>query len=238
MEINTEELKLKAQLAARKNAVRLALAKRGVLQKGGTNNFDHYKYFSEAQYKELFTDLFSACGLEMTVSVAGYAESSGTEKQQFGRTVTLEITLTDCSTGYSETVTVYGEGMDKGDKGGYKAYTGALKYYLANTFMVATGDDPETESQEGKKTAPVGSTKKASEGQIAVLRQIYTGANLAKLLQLNGIERIEDLSMAKASELIEKNKQRKATKKESTPPPAPPAPDLDDVPPPFGYEEG
>ena len=53
--------------------------------------------------------------------------------------------------------------LDKGDKAGYKANTGAIKYYLANTFMVATGDDPETETPEGEKTPPKG--KKTSQPQ-------------------------------------------------------------------------
>lgn len=208
MEISSEELKVRAALAQKKNALRAELAAKGVLAKGKENAFDHYKYFSEAQYKELFTALFSKCRLELTTSVISYAESSGTDKQPFGRTVACEFTLTDIDTGYYETSICYGEGMDKGDKGGYKAYTGALKYYLANTFMVATGDDPETESQEGAKTAPAGTTRKASEGQLAVLRKIYTGENLDKLLAVNKLERLEDITMAKASDLIEKNKNR------------------------------
>ncbi len=46
--------------------------------------------------------------------------------------------------------------------------------------------------------------KKATPKQIEVLMKVYTGANLEKLLSVNGIERIEDLPMTKASELIAK----------------------------------
>lgn len=46
--------------------------------------------------------------------------------------------------------------------------------------------------------------KKATAKQIEVLMKVYTGANLDKLLQVNGIEKIGDLPMTKASELIAK----------------------------------
>ena len=37
-----------------------------------------------------------------------------------------------------------------------------------------------------------------------MLAKTYTGENLTKLLKANGVERIEDISMTKASELIGK----------------------------------
>ena len=54
-----EWLELNAKLQKKKNALRKELKEKGVLKKGATNEFDKYKYFSEAQYKELFTELFS-----------------------------------------------------------------------------------------------------------------------------------------------------------------------------------
>ena len=41
-----------------------------------------------------------------------------------------------------------GEGVDTGDKAGNKAATGALKYALRQTFIIETGDDPDTVSSE------------------------------------------------------------------------------------------
>ena len=46
-------LELNAKLQAKKNALRKDLKSKGILKKGGQNDFDHYSYFSEAQYKEL-----------------------------------------------------------------------------------------------------------------------------------------------------------------------------------------
>ena len=134
----------------------------------------------------------------------------------------LAFTLLDVETGFFETTKITGEGIDKGDKAGYKAYTGALKYFLANTFMVATGDDPEKESpdnrmnKKGKNSAckeygaqeQSDDERKATAAQIAVLARTYTGEKLDKLLEANGVANLEDIPMKKASELITKLSQR------------------------------
>ena len=201
-EINKEWLELNAKLQKKKNALRKALKEKGILKKGATNDFDRYSYFSEAQYKELFTELFSVHGLELKFNEVDYATFEGTEKQANGRMPKLEFTLFDIDTGFYETTTITGEGIDKGDKAGYKAYTGALKYFLANTFMVATGDDPEKESPDNKMNTK--NDRKASPKQVELLAKTYTGDNLKKLLEVNGIEKLEDISMSKASEIISK----------------------------------
>ena len=195
-----EWLELNAKLQQKKNNLRKTLKEKGVLKKGATNDFDKYNYFSEAQYKELFTELFSTNGLELTPNELEYSMFEGTEKQANGRNVKIEFTLTDMDTGFYETSIVTGEGIDKGDKAGYKADTGALKYYLANTFMVATGDDPEKESPDNKMNNKV--EKKATPKQIEILNKYYNGENLDKLLEVNKLEKLEDISMTKASELI------------------------------------
>lgn len=197
-----EWLELNAKLQQKKNNLRKTLKEKGVLKKGATNDFDKYNYFSEAQYKELFTELFSTNGLELTQNELEYSMFEGTEKQANGRNVKIEFTLTDMDTGFYETSIVTGEGIDKGDKAGYKADTGALKYYLANTFMVATGDDPEKESPDNKMNNKV--EKKATPKQIEILNKYYNGENLDKLLEANKLEKLEDISMTKASELISK----------------------------------
>lgn len=139
-------LDLNAKLQTKKNKLRAALKEKGILKRGAKNDYDNYKYFSEAQYKELFTDLLSAHHLELKFNELDYGTFEGPQKQANGRMPKIEFSLFDCETGFYETTIITGEGIDKGDKAGYKAYTGALKYYLANTFMVATGDDPEKES--------------------------------------------------------------------------------------------
>lgn len=130
-------------LYIKKHEVRKALHAKGMLQRKGSNTFDRYKYFTEAQYKELFTELLTDASLDLSFSIENVENYTGTDKQPFGRIVYLRFVLTDVDTGDREESLVVGEGMDKGDKAVYKAMTGALKYYFANTFLVVTGDEVE-----------------------------------------------------------------------------------------------
>ena len=195
-------LDLNAKLQQKKNALRKALKEKGVLKKGGVNNYDKYSYFSEAQYKELFTELFSNAGLELSFNEVEYNTFSGSEKQANGRMPKLMFILSDIDTGFCEETTITGEGIDKGDKAGYKAYTGALKYYLANTFMVATGDDPEKESPS--HTMNTKDEKKASAKQVELLKGLVN--DIPAMLKYYNVEKIEDLTVKQASETISKLK--------------------------------
>lgn len=208
-----EWLELNAKLQAKKNALRKALKEKGVLKKGATNTYDKYNYFSEAQYKELFTELLSDNCLELKFTELEYSTFEGTDKQANGRMPRLEFSLIDVETGFFETTVITGEGIDKGDKAGYKAYTGALKYFLADTFMVATGDDPEKESPDNKmndkKTnayKPRG-TAKATAKQIELIKDLVT--DIPAMLEYYKVEKIEDLDIKTASDIISKKKGAK-----------------------------
>ena len=98
-------------------------------------------------------------------------------------------------------VTTYGDGIDSGDKGCGKAMTYADKYALLKAYKIETGDDPDQQASEPLKAV---GAKTASPKQIEILLKAYTGDNLTKLLQVNGITKIEDLPQTKASELITK----------------------------------
>lgn len=203
-----EWLELNAKLQAKKNALRKALKEKGILKKGAENKFDNYTYFSEAQYKELFTELFSDNGLELKFNELEYNTFDGTKKQANGRATKLEFYLFDVETGFFETTAITGEGIDKGDKAGYKAYTGALKYFLADTFMVATGDDPEKDSPGEKmnnKSKPL-SQQRATAKQIEYIKRLVDDKNITALLSYYKIAKLEDLKQAQASAIIEKKK--------------------------------
>lgn len=194
-----EWLELNAKLQQKKNLLRKSLKAKGVLKKGATNTFDKYSYFSEAQYKELFTELFSDTGLELSFTEIEYQTFTGSEKQANGRMPRLKFILTDIDTGFYEETVITGEGIDKGDKAGYKAYTGALKYYLANTFMVATGDDPEKDSPS--HTMNTKEEKKATDKQVEVLRKIAESQGK----EFNE-EKARNMTMKAASDLISQYK--------------------------------
>ena len=78
------------------------------------------------------------------------------------------------------------------------ALTYARRYSLLMAFGLATEDD-DAQSLSKPKEEP-----KATQKQIDILLENYEDENLEKLLKVNNLEKIEDISMKKASELISK----------------------------------
>lgn len=76
------------------------------------------------------------------------------------------------------------------------ALTYARRYSLLMAFGLATEDDDAQSLSTEKED------KKATPKQVEVLKKYYTGENLDKLLKANGLEKLEDILMTKASELI------------------------------------
>jgi hypothetical protein len=73
-----------------------------------------------------------------------------------------------------ETVHV-GEGEDRGDKAAYKAITGATKYWVMKTFLISTGDDPESGQQpQGQRSQGQGGPQR--QGRRNTSRNIGTPA--------------------------------------------------------------
>ena len=90
--------------------------------------------------------------------------------------------------------------MDKGDKALYKAKTGALKYFLADNFMVATGDDPETESPDAEgnpKAEPL-----ATQKQIEMIVGKYTEEQIQAMLGRMHHKSINEITLEEASRMI------------------------------------
>ncbi len=67
---------------------------------------------------------------------------------QWKTTVTLSFTFCDGDTGATMQTIFKGEGIDVLDKGLPKALTAATKYFLQTTFLISTGDDPESDIKQ------------------------------------------------------------------------------------------
>jgi hypothetical protein len=61
---------------------------------------------------------------------------------------------THAPSGESEDCQVLGEASDAGDKAAPKALTGAYKYFLRQTFLIETGDDPNRYASADQEAAP------------------------------------------------------------------------------------
>lgn len=86
------------------------------------------------------------------------------------------------------------------------ALTYARRYSLLMAFGLATDDDDaQSLGNQQREDSP---ERKASPKQLEVLRKVYTGDKLQKLLDTNNIEVLEDMTMEKASDLIGKLKKK------------------------------
>lgn len=109
-------------------------------------------------------------------------------------------------------IKTYGDGIDSGDKAAGKAMTYADKYALLKAYKISTGEDPDQEASDELKSYK---DEKASQRQLAMISKYYKGDILQKLLSTNNITKLEDLSKAKASELITKIMQKEKENKEN-----------------------
>jgi hypothetical protein len=191
--------------------------------KNGYNAFHKYAYATESDLTESIRPILLEAGLAFFSSVLEQEREGEFTK------VKMEFILADIETGEKLTSTYWGEGQDKGDKGLYKAYTGATKYFLMKTFLIPTGDDPEGDTtadernhnkktQQPKQTANTGhyEPKKISTNQLKMLNSLITRMDKEKglarervietLRKKDGIGQFDstaNLSVGQASKAIE-----------------------------------
>lgn len=118
------------------------------LPKTGWNDFHKYHYVTEADLVEAVRGLLAE--RQVAILPSAHTVEWGGPKG----TVTLfrgTFTFVDGETGASVSCKWAGTGDDPSDKGLYKAYTGALKYFLLKTFLIPTGDDPEADTGTDKR---------------------------------------------------------------------------------------
>lgn len=116
------------------------MAEVGYVQKDGTNAHFKYKYASAEAVLRKVNAALSSRG----IAVGSMVELLGHTPDFTNATV--RVTLEFMRGGASATVQGLGQGSDKSDKAVMKANTAALKYALANAFMISWGDDPEADA--------------------------------------------------------------------------------------------
>lgn len=134
-------------------ALHQIMEKVSYVQKTGKNAFHGYRYAGEADLLEKLRPAMVEAGLMLipsVKSVSHYDESGNV-------TVHMEYTLVHKDGDiWPEKIGAAGMGNDRakngavGDKGIYKAITGANKYILFKLFQIETGNDPEVDSEHDK----------------------------------------------------------------------------------------
>lgn len=179
-----------------------------VAPKNQFNKFGNYKYRSCEDILEALKPLLSETKTSLTIS---------DDIILVGERIYVKAiaTLRDCeSDAIIENSAFARESEDK--KGmDLSQVTGATssyarKYALNGLFCIDDTKDADATNTHGKEATietDTSSDKKATPKQIEILLGVYKDDNLTKLLKANNIEKIQDLPMTKASELISKLKK-------------------------------
>lgn len=132
---------LRKKNEARKKSMLLDWSKDKALSYNGKLG---YRYLSIEKMKRNLLPVFTDCGLDFRFEYSNLIKQESASAAMSEHWI-LECTaiLTDIDTGYSERTIVYGESADSLDKGVAKASTYALKTWLADTFMLIDGVDPD-----------------------------------------------------------------------------------------------
>lgn len=128
-----------------------------IVEKKGRNDFHKYSYAREEDFLSVLRPLLDKHNIVIDVSCV--------EENRDGMMsrVKLLYTITDAETGFSIERYWFGYGEDKADKGIYKAYTGANKYFLYKFFQIPTSDDPEGDVTTDKSAEKKLSKKERDE---------------------------------------------------------------------------
>lgn len=181
------------KIAALAKKLAEVMAEIGPIAKRGENEFHHYNYARESEIVEAVREKLAKRSVVMLPSVTWQEKTQETTvdaktgevkpgKNSYTK-VALEVMFVDGDTGATITRTWYGEGQDTGDKGLYKAHTGAIKYCLLKTFLIPTDDDPEKPSEDEQEQARRAKTQQENR-QIRAQREPATEAQRKRLADL------------------------------------------------------
>ena len=139
------------------------LSETNSIPKAGWNEFHKYAYHKEEDVSVALKKLFVSHGVFVSTSVVESTitpHTSAKGKPMLMAKVRLEHVFMCIDSGETHTVYSVGTGDDEGDKGIYKALTGANKYFLMKNFMLSEHNDPENESSDSRSSIdePMAST--------------------------------------------------------------------------------
>jgi hypothetical protein len=186
-----------AQLTLRQ---KLAVVRRRIayVQKRGHNERKSYNYVTAADIAGAVGDILA----ELGVVVVPRLESISHEPSRMARSevehvarVVMAYTFMDVDTAEEITVKVAGEGLDAGDKAPYKAMTGALKYALLQSFLLATGDDPENDSAQSHYVRSL-QPRTVTEQEAKAIYELVekTGTELERVLEYYKLSSVAEMT--------------------------------------------
>ena len=167
--------------------------------KGQYNDFGKYAYRSCEDILEAVKPLLKKEKVVLTIS---------DELQYIGNRYYIKATATLIDTESDAIISNSAYAREEETKKGMDGsqITGASssyarKYALNGLFGIDDNKDSDTTNIQSKEEKE---DKKASPKQIELIQKYYQGENLTKLLEANNLEKLEDMSINKASEILSK----------------------------------
>lgn len=169
----------------------------GYVQKRGRNERFNYSYVTAADIAGPVGDILAELGVVVIPSLEeiSYESASGRGEARPMARVIMAYTFADVDSGEEVIATAAGQGLDAGDKAPYKAMTGALKYALLQTFLLATGDDPEDERVDAHFNKP-SSGRSINAEQVRDLEKRIedTGTDLQRVLAYYKVASLSEMT--------------------------------------------
>lgn len=164
------------------------------LKKSGENKYAGFKYYELADFTPSIIKLCNEVGLFTKIT---FSEELAT----------LRIVNVDNTNEIEEYTSPMRNLVLKGCNeiqalGGVETYS--RRYLYMSAFDIIENDMFDAKSGDEVVES------KATPKQVEILEKVYVGETREKLLKANNVEKLEDLSVKKASELIKKLKERSA----------------------------
>ena len=212
LESNPQELNLREKFAE----VRRRL---GYVQKRGHNERHNYSYVTAADLAGSVGDLLAELGVVVIPQLQSISTETPRSSSDRIARVVMNYRFVDARSGEELSVRVAGEGADAGDKAPYKAMTGALKYALLQSFLLATGDDPEDEHANSR--AALGSERVITPEQVRELQGLIeeTGTELERVLAYYRVAALGEMtegSYRRALELLNRKLAKQGSQENGT----------------------
>ena len=187
---NPVQLNLRQKLAEVRRRI-------GYIQKRGHNERHNYSYVTAADIAGSVGDILAELGVVVIPRLEdiSYESAAGRGEGTRMARVVMAYTFADVDTGEEVVAKVAGQGLDPGDKAPYKAMTGALKYALHQSFLLATGDDPEDERVDTRSAMP-SSNRPINAEEVRELEKLIddTGTDLERVLAYYKVASLEEMT--------------------------------------------
>ncbi len=191
----------------------------GYVQKRGHNERHNYSYVTAADLAGSVGDILAELGVVVIPQLQSISTETPRSSSDRIARVVMNYRFLDARSGEELSVRVAGEGADAGDKGPYKAMTGALKYALLQSFLLSTGDDPEDERANSRAT--FGSERVITQEQVRELQRLIeeTGTELERVLayyRVSALSEMTEDSYRRALDLLNRKLAKQSSQENGT----------------------